>query len=283
VARAGRLALVALVVLVVVLLAFALTPQGRGVLSSPSAFVKDFLGFGQRIVYWPIQRVEELLVRLREVGNLYEENRALRVSLDRSLDLAAENERLRQENAVLRESLGLLPSPHDVHLIPTEVIGRNFEAWHRSFTINRGSRDGVGVGMAVRTTRGLVGVVEAVAPYSAEVRLLTDPEPKRHVSVRIQSEPPVYGVLDGYDADHRAYRVSLVPLGAKLEAGQAAVTSGFGGILAPGIPIGTVQEFRAAEDGLTLTVWLRPAQDLYDLSILFVVARTDLRGEGESP
>ncbi|MBE3550472.1 MAG: rod shape-determining protein MreC [Brockia lithotrophica] len=282
-ARAGRLVVVALLVLVVVLLAFALTPEGRGVLSSPSAFVKDSVSLGQRIVHWPVQKVEELVARLREAGNLYEENRALRAALDRSLDLAAENERLRRENAELREALGLLPSPRDVRLIPAEVVGRNFEAWYRTVTINRGSRDGVGVGMAVRTPRGLVGIVESVAPHSAEVRLLTDPEPRRRVSVRIQSNPPVYGVLDGYDADHRAYRVSMVPLGAKLGAGQAAVTSGLGGVLAPEIPVGTVQEFRAAEDGLTLTVWLRPAQDLYELSILFVVARTDLGGEGGGP
>lgn len=150
-ARAGRLVVVALLVLVVVLLAFALTPEGRGVLSSPSAFVKDSVSLGQRIVHWPVQKVEELVARLREAGNLYEENRALRAALDRSLDLAAENERLRRENAELREALGLLPSPRDVRLIPAEVVGRNFEAWYRTVTINRGSRDGVGVGMAVRT------------------------------------------------------------------------------------------------------------------------------------
>ncbi|MCZ7670300.1 MAG: rod shape-determining protein MreC [Chloroflexi bacterium] len=54
------------------------------------------------------------------------------------------------------------------------VIGRDTSLSIRSIIIDKGSDDGVRVGMPVESARGLVGRVFRTTPHSAQVALISD-------------------------------------------------------------------------------------------------------------
>ena len=107
------------------------------------------------------------------------------------LHVREENEQLRQEllqyktanieyreavatNVRLQKLLELkesLPPP----TLTAEIVGKDPSLWFRTFTINRGSSDGVQKGMPVVTVEGVVGQVLTSSPNYSKVLLATDP------------------------------------------------------------------------------------------------------------
>lgn len=147
----------------------------------------------------------------------------------------AEQDALRQENARLKATLGLVegdPKPVAV----TRLIGSTSSSTRRFATIGAGSSQGVRVGMAVRSPLGLVGRVIEVGVISARVLLITDAEstvPVRRASDGIQ------GYATGRGDGTVQIRLSTTGINP-LKRGDAIVTSGSGGIYRPGEAIAVV-------------------------------------------
>lgn len=79
----------------------------------------------------------------RSKKKLIEENKALQSKVD---DLTAENSRLTQnvsELARLQELYQLDQQYNEYDKIAAEVIAKNSGNWYSTFTINRGSEDGI--------------------------------------------------------------------------------------------------------------------------------------------
>jgi rod shape-determining protein MreC len=167
------------------------------------------------------------------------------LNLRRELDtLQAENERLMQwqavarrleaENASLRELLGVrgetLPS-----FVSARVIADAGAPFVRTVLVNAGHRDGVRRGQAVMNADGLVGRVIDVGERSARILLLND----------LNSRVPVTNLnsgLRGILAGDNTERPQLVflPNQIQVAVGDRIVTSGHGGVLPQGLPVGVV-------------------------------------------
>ena len=94
--------------------------------------------------------LEELEKELIEKNELEKENNRLR----KLLDFAVENDSLKVTGA--------------------RVIGKNPGNWFNIILIDKGTKHGVGVNMAVVTEQGLVGRVFQVGPNCAKVRTIVD-------------------------------------------------------------------------------------------------------------
>ena len=155
-----------------------------------------------------------------------------------SLALARQDvERLEIENARLRRGLGLaakLPG----EWVSAGVLSRGGGAAGsgRTIRVDKGSLDGIRVDSVVVVPEGLVGLVTAVTPHTAEVTLVTDSDLKVACEIETGEAIPPRGILSGGAGD-------VFVLGNLTKTGRVAprarvLTSGLGGIYPRGLEVG---------------------------------------------
>jgi len=166
----------------------------------------------------------------REHARLRREVTEARVKLVEAQAVAEENRRLKALLGLTAQE----PRP----VATAMMIGSSSSSTRRFATISKGGRDGVTVGMPIRSPLGLVGRVLELGSSTARVLLITDPE----------SVVPVRRAADGVPAfaTGRAdgqLQVRLINLGLNpLKRGDVLVTSGSGGLYRPGVPVAMVAE-----------------------------------------
>ncbi|HXH82825.1 MAG TPA: rod shape-determining protein MreC [Candidatus Tectomicrobia bacterium] len=205
---------------------------------------------------WKNVRTEN--IRLRE------EAQRLRIEALRVTEVAEENRRLRRLLA-LRERLPLAT-------VSGEVIAREWGGWVRSLTVNRGRGDNVARLIAVITPDGLVGRVVDVRPGASVVQVLTDPAST--VGAHVVTTRTA-GIVEGDPRGLLRFKY-MARDGAGIEPGDLVVTSGAGGLVPRGIPIGRVREIDDRGSALFHYAHLDPAVDFSRLdAVLLVVGETD--------
>ncbi len=126
--------------------------------------------------------------------------------------------------------------------VAANVINLDQTGLRRSITINRGTRDGIAIGMPVVTDQGLVGRVLDISANAARVLLITDRDSA--VSARLQTSR-VEGSLRGQLSGN--LRLTMVPPGDSVAVGDLVLTSGLGGNFPADIVIGVVASSRQFE------------------------------------
>jgi rod shape-determining protein MreC len=163
-----------------------------------------------------------------------------------------EAEAVRQENARLKTLLGFKDEEFKP-VVVTRLVGSSAASTRRFAYLGAGRNQGVGVGMPVRSPRGIVGRVLEVGADSSRVLLLADSESV--VPVR-RSRDNIVAFAEGR-GDGRL-RIRLINLGINpLKRGDVFVTSGAGGYYHPGVAVAIVQE--VTNDGAVAAVISDPA------------------------
>lgn len=202
--------------------------------------------------------------------DLQEENEALRDEIRELKQLINDASRYQEENEALRELLNIREQYVTLSIDTASVIAWNDTAWSSSFTIDKGTRDGVQVGCAVMTKDGLAGVVIQVDSSTAEVRTIID----SNFSVGAQIADS--GLLASANGTFRLMkngllRLEMIPLNSAIKAGDQVVTSGIGELFPPDLNIGEVVAVGTEADGMSLYAEVSPAAMLDELKQIFVV------------
>lgn len=150
--------------------------------------------------------------------------------------------------------------------VAADVIGIDQMALRRTITINRGTRDGITIGMPVTTGKGLVGRIIDVGVNSARVLLITDRDSA--VSARLQSTRAV-GSVRGQTSG--SLRMEMIPIGDAVRVGDLVITSGLGGNFPPDIVIGVVTSIRQFEFELAQEAELTSLIDFDSLEFVLVI------------
>jgi rod shape-determining protein MreC len=140
-----------------------------------------------------------------------------------------------QENAQLRELRASLP-PLIKHWQLAEVIDVETDPLRQDIVINKGARDGVHMNQAVVDGHGILGEVERVGPWSAEVILVTDPEGAIPVQV-LRNGLRTIAVGSGSD---QALLLPYLSSNPDIRNGDLLVSSGLGGVYPQGFPVARV-------------------------------------------
>jgi rod shape-determining protein MreC len=200
------------------------------------------------------------------------------------LNVREENEQLRQEllqyktanieyreavatNVRLQKLLELkesLPPP----TLSAEIVGKDPSLWFRTFTINRGSSDGVQKGMPVVTVEGVVGQVLTSSPNYSKVLLATDPNSAIEV---ITQKTRVQGIVKGSGPE--TFNLHYVLKSAEVEKGDYVLTSGLGGVFPKGLMVGTVAEITKSRRGMFQNIAIKPAVDFSQLEYLIIIMK----------
>ena len=182
----------------------------------------------------PSATVAAIVEDMRSLADLHGENERLRTVNERLLQWQAVARTLEQENLAYKELLNLVDDPHPA-FITARVFGDAGGAFVRTVLLNAGTDDGVRVGQAAVNAEGLVGRVVEAGRRSTRILLLTDLNSRIPV---VMEKTRVPAILAGDNSDHP--RLTFTPVNALFEPGERIVTSGHGGMLPPGLPVGEV-------------------------------------------
>jgi rod shape-determining protein MreC len=136
----------------------------------------------------------------------------------------------------------------------------------RTIIVDRGSRDGVGRGMAVVTDQGMIGRVLRVAADASQVLLITDPSSA--VSGRLQTSRAVGSVVGDLSGN---LTMTFIPLNAQVSVGDLAMTSGLGGNLPGDLVLGQVTSVQQFESELYQEATIRSLNNFDTLEIVLIV------------
>lgn len=201
---------------------------------------------------------------------IMEENELLREENRRLEEMLIDYQSIKNENDQFREFLEIKEENPSLTFQPANVIGRTPDNLFGSFTIDKGSGDGISPRDAVITADGLVGVVTEVSHNFAKVQTLLD------VSVSI-------GAIDIYTLDTGSVGGSIALAGdgyckmsflsreSGIAPGDIINTSGIGGQLPAGFKIGTVVAVEAETSGLSLYAIIEPSADIQGVKSVQVI------------
>ena len=247
---------------------------------STSRFVKVPRSVGMSVVS-VVQRavrgvgdaVTSTVRSVSELGKLRQEYEALLEEVEKYETLESDVAQLLAENRRLRHALQFSQTvPFDN--LPAEIIGREPGNMFSSFTINRGSRDGVKVDTPViavqEGSQGLVGRVAQVAGNSAVVAPLFDPS--TFVAARLL-ESRYEGLVGGGGTGSTELKMRYVDPQARhlTEYGDVVVTSGLSSLYPKGIRVGHVVGIQLLGWESSLTLTLDPVVDFGRLEYVFLL------------
>ena len=211
---------------------------------------------------------------------LIAENEALQEEIDELTEL---NNRLVQQTyelTELKELYDLDTEYSDYEKLGAYVIAKDSGNWFSTFTINRGTSDGIEVNMNVIAGGGLVGIVTSVTENTATVRSIIDSS--SDVSAMIlatQDNCIVSGSLSLMNSEQSISFSDLRANENTVETGYAVVTSYISDKYLPGLLIGYVKTISDDTGGLTRSGTITPIADFEHLSEVLVIL--DLKETGE--
>jgi rod shape-determining protein MreC len=181
-------------------------------------------------------------IALRNTGTQVSQLSGLREENHR---LLAENEALRlkinemtQAQFLMQQYRALLdlPPEPDIELFPVRVVADLSSPFVKTLVTKGGKSAGIEPGLAVIGTNGLIGRVISSGLQSARILLLTDFNSNIPV-VALASN--VQAILSGRNNDMP--ELQFVPRKATLKDGDLLVTSGRGGRIPIGLPVGILR------------------------------------------
>jgi rod shape-determining protein MreC len=186
------------------------------------------------VVSRPVSAANDLADEVRELVSLRTELARVREENERLLQWQTVARRLEAENAAFRSLLSA-KSETSSFLIAARVVADAGGPFVRTVLLNAGRRDGVRKGQAVVNSEGMVGRIAEVGERSARVLLLSDLNSRVPV---VNERSGQRGVLAGDNTEWP--QLVFLPNQAQVQPGDPIVTSGHGGVLPPGLPIGIV-------------------------------------------
>ncbi len=278
-ARRSPLVLIACLVVSLVLMTIYARESSEGPLHSVQAAVETAgapLGFigatGDALVNDASDAVANASADPDTLTALQEQNEELRAMVAQAEEYRLEAERL--------QGLLAMKDAYHVEGVSGRVIGRSYDAWNQTITIDVGSSSGVSSGMTVMGAAGVIGQTVEVAPGSSTVRLLSDP--RSGAAAIIQSnraEGIVRGSLDGL------IYLENISADVAVSVGDVVLTSGLGGSYVRGLLIGEVVRVDGNPGDATRRIVVAQntsAKSLEDVTVVFDADTQATQGGGDS-
>lgn len=171
---------------------------------------------------------------------------------------------------------------YDYDTTGARIIGKGTSNWFNTFTIDKGSKDGIEVDMNVIAEGGLVGIVTSVGDSYAVVRAIIDDT--SNVSATISSTEDnciVSGSLEDMTSSNLILFSNLDDDDDEVAIGDVIVTSNISDKYLPGLMIGYVSSVQLDENELTKSGTVTPVVDFKHLSDVLVILQQKESYTGE--
>ena len=272
---------VTLIGLIVSFLLIAFSISVRNNRSMPPFIVQfgnEAAGVVNTVVSYPVNGIAKVGSSVSDLLNTYEENQKLKKEVDSVASQRVENQTLAKENKQLKRQLKLNKSLTDYDKISAYVLSRTPSAWQNQVIISKGKTAGVVKNAAVMSKEGLVGRVVEVNQTNSKVELLsTENDDANRFAVQLinSKDETVNGLITGYNSEKNELIMGQVTSKVKIKKGTSVITSGMGGNTPKGLLVGKVVRVADDDYGLPSKIYIKPAADMNDLSVVTVAKRTD--------
>ena len=152
--------------------------------------------------------------------------------------------------------------------ITAKVINNSTNHSYNYLTIDRGSKDGIAIGMGVICSGGIVGKVVNVTPHMANVQSMLNKNSR--FSVMLANNKEIGSIQWGDDLDPHKGMMFDVGTNAQPKLGEAVLTSGYS-LFPEGIMVGKVSNLHPKGGGISLNMEVNFAVDFSKLEYVNVV------------
>ncbi|MDD6442145.1 MAG: rod shape-determining protein MreC [bacterium] len=243
---------------------------GKGPLSWIAGYTVVPMQKGINTVGMWMNDLKDNFATLQEIK---EENRELRDKLD---EMTIENNQLKQNSATLERLQELYKMDQNTADYPktgANVIASKNSNWFTSFTIDKGSLDGIKVDMNVLSGAGLVGIVTEVGPNYSIVSSIIDDKNVSAMILTTFDKCIVSGDLTMIDDGVLGFK-QLENNENDVSIGEQVVTSNISDKYLQGLLIGYVSEINVDSNNLTRSGYIIPATNFRELQEVLVITVT---------
>ncbi len=222
------------------------------------------------VMGWTSARSDALSDVVEGPRNLAAAREEINILQNQIAALERENEELREiegEYQLLLDLFNRARQAPDYQRLTASVIGQDSNQSVRSIIIDKGSADGLRVGMPVESARGLVGQIFRTTQNSSQVVLINDSSSA--VPARLGNSRAT-GILRGGGVGG-SLSIDWIDLKHQVEVGEVVLTSGLGGRFPQDLVIGRVIEVDRREAELFQRAVVQSAVDIDSLEVLFVI------------
>lgn len=254
--------------IIIMLLSFTLNISG-GPLNAAAGYVFVPMQEGiNKVGNWFLDKADHL----KNLSDVMAENEQLQSQVDQ-LTTELNNVKLEQyELENLRELYDLDQKYPSYEKIAANVIGKNSGNWFTSFTIDKGSNDGIEADMNVIAGSGLVGIVTDVGPNYAKVTSIINDTSKVSGMVTTTSDNLIVsGSLQKMNEDMVIEFNNLNDKEDKVSVNDPVVTSAVSYNYQQGILIGYISSVETDSNNLTKSGTITPAVDFEHLEEVLVI------------
>ncbi|MDR1567448.1 MAG: rod shape-determining protein MreC [Streptococcaceae bacterium] len=249
--------------------------------SSATSITNDSVGLVDKMLAAPAKFFANSVEAFENLMSTYKENQALKKKLKSYDEAIIKSDNLQKEIDALKSEIDLNSTLTSYSHISANVITRSPNTWQDMLIIDRGTKDGIEVNMAVMSAKGLVGRVTQVNHTTSKVELLTSTNQSvNRFPVKISADGgDLYGLLQGYDEKKQAFVVAQVTEGESFKAGDIVQTSGLGGNSPANLLVGKVISEKKNGQSTGREVYVKPATQMYDIQLVTVIKRLAVDGE----
>lgn len=216
------------------------------------------------------QQAENIYDYIFKYEQLAAENASLRQELSQIQEDNRDAASIKRENDRLRQLLQLTKDNPDYELVDGYIISWDSTDWSYSFTVNRGSRAGIEVGMCAITESGaVVGVVSQVGSNYCVITSVLDPS--LDISAIIASSG-YSGIVRGSYVTGQIgmLRMDYLPSAAVVRNNDQVVTAG-STVYPRNLILGNIVDWAVTDNGMAKYAILKPAADLDSLEQVFIL------------
>ena len=199
-------------------------------------------------------------------------------------EIAEKNEKLKDyENAVrqnefYKDFLKIKEENPSFQFASAMITARDTSDPYGSFTIDKGTLDGVSVFDPVITSAGVIGYISDA--YSTQSVVMTILNPSINISASDNRTRDTGNVCGDMEYAEKGMTVmKYVSSTNTIASGDFIITSGAGGVFPAGLTVGTVDEVRTSKNTVSCYAVVKPAADFSRLSDVMVI--TDFDGKAE--
>ncbi len=213
------------------------------------------------------------IVNLSDINTLLEENQALKDELN---ELKYEYDMLLRDNNELEEYRNLYELDQKYVQYPkvaAKIISRDSNSFYSTFTVDKGSADGIKEGMNVLAGNGLCGIVYEVYDHSSKIRsVIDDTAALSGMSLKSSDTCIVSGNLESI-LKNGYIDITMISLNAEIEENAAIVTSHISDKYHQGILVGYAVNITLDASGMAYKANLIPAVDFEHLETVLIITQ----------
>lgn len=260
----------------VMLLSFTLNISG-GPLNTVAGYVFIPMQEGINTVgLWMTDKADNL----KKLSEVMAENQELREQVDKLTSELTTVTLEQYELENLREMYDLDKKYPSYEKVAANVIGKTGGNWFSSFTIDKGSEDGIEVDMNVIAGSGLVGIVTDVGPNYATVTTIINDMSKVGGMVTTTSDNLIVsGSLQNMNENMVIDFSNLNDSDDEVQIGDPIVTSYISDQYQQGILIGYIRTIEMDSNNLTKSGTVTPAVDFEHIEEVLVILTKKQRAE----